>query len=190
MYKSSRKLKDELNYTEWRNFKGVIKRVMNLITNQHTNGEIIKTTLEIQIGSGAIRNVVDYKLDKIAEELITELTRSYKLNNFFKIRNETVVIQLIEKYCALRELDFAFQYNLDKYNYDCMIDNHILVDFGEPHHQTKCQKEIDNKKDIIARQKGFSILRVNLEMNIVDVICFIENELFVIKKRTDNNDCN
>ena len=184
--KSARKLKDELNYTEWRNFEGVIKRAINLITHQHTNGEIIKTSLGIEIGSGVIRNVVDYKLDKIAEELITELASSYKLNNFFKTRNETVVIQLIEKYCLQRVLDFEFQYNLDKYNYDCMVDNSILVEFDEPHHQTKRQKEIDREKDLIAKQKGFAILRVNLEMNIVDIIYFIENKLFEMKKRTTN----
>src|SRR5690606_35585159 len=181
MYKSARKLKDELNYTEWRNFEGVIKRAKNLITNQHTYGEIIKTTVSIKIGSGANRNVIDYKLDKIAEKLIIELASSYKLNKFFKIRNETVVIQLIEKYCLENKLDFKFQFNLENYKFDCKVDDLILIEIDEPHHNNKRQREIDYKKDSIAKQNGFSLLRVNLDMDIIDILCYIENKLFDIK---------
>src|SRR5690606_33303397 len=129
-------------------------------------------------------NVIDYKLDKIAEKLIIELASSYKLNKFFKIRNETVVIQLIEKYCLENKLDFKFQFNLENYKFDCKVDDLILIEIDEPHHNNKRQREIDYKKDSIAKQNGFSLLRVNLDMDIIDIICYIENKLFDMKKIT------
>ena len=177
MFKSARKLKDELNYAEWRNFEGVIKRAKQLIIHQHLNGEIIKTSLNIEIGSGALRKVVDYKLDETAEKLITELASSFKLNNFFKIRNETVVIQLIEKYCVLKGLMFQFQFSLNQYYFDCLVNKSILIEFDEPHHQNNRQKIIDKSKDLISKQNNYLLLRVNLDMDIIDIIHFIDKNL-------------
>ncbi len=44
-----------------------------------------------------------------------------------------------------------------------MVDNSILIEFDEPHHQTKRQNEIDREKDLVAKQNEFSIFCVNLE---------------------------
>lgn len=186
MYKSARKLKNELGYTEWRNFEGIIKRAKNLILHTHSEGKIIKTKIEVQLGSGSTRMVVDYKVDKWAELLISELSSSYKLNNFFSIRNETVVLQLVKKYCIKHGLVFKFQYRLMGRNFDCMIGNKILIEFDEPHHQNKGQKEIDKLKREISIENSFKLLRVTLEMDIIDIIFFIENELFIFTKETNN----
>ncbi|MCP4104299.1 MAG: DUF559 domain-containing protein [Desulfobacteraceae bacterium] len=175
---SARKLKNELGYTEWRNFEGVIKRAISIIKHKHINGKIEKTSTIVDIGSGSKRKIVDYLLDKDALILLRELCSSFKLNNFYSIRNETVVLQLIEKYCRKRDIDFEYQFPIEKYLFDCKIGNKILIEFDESHHKINTrQKIIDHEKNTLAKTKGFNIYRVNIEMDIVDIIVYLENQL-------------
>jgi len=109
--------------------------------------------------------------------LLQELCSSYKLNNYFFIRNESVVLQLIRKYCRLKQIAFGYQFRIDKYIFDCMLGNKILIEFDEPHHINSRQKKIDLEKEKIAKQNDFLVFRVNLDMDIIDVIIFIEEGL-------------
>jgi very-short-patch-repair endonuclease len=176
-YLFARDIQNLLGYTEWRNFEGVIKRAIGIIRHKHLHGTIEQTARRVKIGSGASREIVDYKLDKEATQLLQELCSSYKLNNYFFIRNESVVLQLVEKYCRLKQLIFNYQFRLDEYIFDCMLGNRILIEFDEPHHSNPGQKKTDLKKEQLAKQNGFLIFRVNLNMDIIDIIIFIEINL-------------
>jgi very-short-patch-repair endonuclease len=176
-YWLARDLQHLLGYTKWDNFEGVIKRAIGIIKHKHINGIIEKTIAQVKIGSGASREVIDYKLDKDATQLLQELCSSYKLNNYFFIRNESVVLQLIRKYCKLKQIAFEYQFRLDKYIFDCRLDNKILIEFDEPHHINSRQNKIDLEKEKIAKQNDFLVFRVNLDMDIIDIIIFIEKNL-------------
>lgn len=177
-YWLARDLQHLLGYAEWRNFEGVIKRAKGIIKHKHIKGIIEKTILQVKIGSGASREIVDYKLDKDAKQLLQELCSSYKLNNYFFIRNESVILQLVKKYCKSKQIAFEYQFRVDKYIFDCMLDNKILIEFDEPHHNINPkQKKIDLEKEKIAKQNNFLVFRVNLDMDIIDIIIFIEKNL-------------
>lgn len=107
-----------------------------------------------------------------------KLCSSYKLNNYFSIRNETVVIQLVEKYCDLNEICFQYQFRLDKYLFDCIVGEKILIEFDEPHHKYSTQqKKIDKRKEEVANKNNFIVFRVTLDMDIIDLVVFIERNL-------------
>lgn len=171
----ARDIKGRFGYKEWRNFDGVIKRAIHLINFTCCDGVIKKTRRNVTIGSGAIREINDYLLDHDGLELIKKLSSSQKLNNIFSIRNESVVLQLIEKYCREKAIFFSFQYFLEEYRFDCIVGENILIEFDEPHHiwNTK-QKIIDAKKEKIALLNGCKIFRIDLNMDIVDIILYIE----------------
>ena len=177
-YWSARDLMPHLGYKQWRNFSGVIKRAISIIKHKHIKGKIVKTRVAVGIGSGAKREVIDYLLDEDGLSLLSELCSSFKLNNFYSIRNETVVLQLVEKYCRKKDVDFQHQYRIGKFLFDCKVGNKILIEFDEPHHQISTrQKEIDNEKNIVAKAEGFSLHRVDVEMDIIDIIIYLEARL-------------
>ncbi len=177
-YWLARDLQHLLGYSDWRNFEGVIKRAISIIQHKHLNGNIETTHATVKIGSGASRKITDYRIDREALTLLKELCGSYKLNNHFSIRNESVVMQLAEKYCTEKGLIFEYQFRLEKNIFDCMIDQKILIEFDEPHHvHNSRQKRIDVQKDLLARQQGFSLFRIGIHMDIIDLIIFVEKEL-------------
>lgn len=171
----ARDLQQLLGYSEWRNFNNVIKRAKNIIIHKSLQGKIIDTYRIIAIGSGAKRKVLDYKIDNRAKLLVSDLSKSYKLNNSYFIRNETVVLQLVEKYCVSKRKVYKFQFKIENYFYDFMIDNKILFEFDEPHHKiSKRQKDIDFIKNNLATLYGFNIFRISLKMDIIDIILFLQ----------------
>jgi very-short-patch-repair endonuclease len=174
----ARDIQHLLGYTEWRNFEGVIKRAVQIIVNTQSEGIIQKTTKNVKIGSGAIRGVKDYKIDENGFILIRKLSASQKLNNAFEIRNETIFLQLIQKYCSKLSIKFEYQYKLHNYRFDCKIGENLLIEFDEPHHSySTSQKRIDIDKNKIASDNNFKIFRIDLDMDIIDVIVIIQNNI-------------
>jgi very-short-patch-repair endonuclease len=158
-------------YAEWRNFEGVIERARNLIKHKHLYGSIEQTTKTVRIGSGATRFIVDYRVDRPALLVIHELASSHKLTNVYSIRCETVVLQLVEKYCRLNGLHFEYQFRLEDYVFDCAIGGYVLIEFDEPHHEhSPRQRLVDKRKNEMALKLGWVLFRVTLEMDIVDII--------------------
>jgi very-short-patch-repair endonuclease len=174
-YWLARDLQPLLGYRQWRNFDHLIKRAKHLLIHKHLPGRIEPNVRMTSIGSGAIREISDYQIDRRALTVVTELATSYKLTNRFSIRNESVVMQLLEKYCLAKNLFFAYQYRLGGCVYDCMIGYRILIEFDEPHHQVcKRQSARDSRKDWLAESEGFRILRVTLASDIIDLILAIQ----------------
>ena len=174
-YWSARDLMPSLGYKQWRNFSGVIERAIGIIKHKHLKGEIVKTSIVVATCYGAKREITDYLLDQNGVSLLYELCSSYKLNNFYSIRNETVVLQLVEKYCQYKNVDFQHQYRIGEFLFDCKVGHKILIEFDEPHHQhNPRQKEIDAKKNVVAENEGFSVYRVDVEMDIIDIIIYLE----------------
>ena len=175
-YWSARDIMPSLGYIQWRNFAGVIERAIGIIKHKHLKGKIVKTSAIVEIGSGAKREIIDYLIDIDGLSLLNELCSSYKLNNFYSIRNETVVLQMVEKYCRKKEISFEYPYPAGAYIFDCMVADNILIEFDEPHHQNDTrQKNVDNKKNRFAVDNGFGLYRVTVEMDIVDVIVYLES---------------
>lgn len=174
----ARDIQHLLGYSEWRNFDGLIKRAINIIIHTQCQGIIKETTSIVEIGSGAKRKVGDYTLDAFGLKLVKKLSSSQKLNNAYIIRNETIVLQLIEKYCLKKNIQFIYQFRLVDYRFDCKVGDKILIEFDEPHHSiSPKQKHIDDKKNKIAKEQGFLIFRIDLSMDIVDVILFLDEKI-------------
>jgi very-short-patch-repair endonuclease len=178
---SARELMGKYGYVQWRNFEGVIKRAIELIEYKHLDGVITKTQKNIKIGNGVNRPVVDYLLDRGGERILYELCSSYKLCNVYSIRNETLVLQLISKYCKINNIGFEYQFRDGGYVFDCKVGSNILIEFDEPHHQTSSrQMNIDSDKDVYAKKMGYTMYRVTLSMDIVDIITFLEPRLSMV----------
>lgn len=167
----------EMGYVQWRRFDGLVGRARHLIANGEAMGVIKCTTMQVAIGSGAIRRVRDYLLDEKAVELVTKLSSSVKLNGYYHIRNECVILGLLKKYCTARDIHFEFQQRCGTAVFDAVIGRRIAIEFDEPHHVQDVEQRIrDKAKDAIATVFGLTVLRFTIVHDIVDVILAVEAE--------------
>lgn len=185
----ARELQNVLEYSKWDNFKNVIEKAKQLIDNGLSLGEIFTTDREVNIGSGATRRIIDYKLDRSAVVLINKLAYN-KLNKEPFARNETMILSLIEKYCVAKGIKYEFQFYLDGYIFDSCIGNKILLEFDEQHHENSKQRFIDKKKTKIAWRYDYELLRFDVFHDIVDIIlaieklCYLEPNLILRERNT------
>src|SRR5262249_25549816 len=131
----------------------------------------------VSLGSGATRNVIDYWMDSDALEIISEVASSYKLTKHYAVRNETVLLALLAKYCSLKGITFRFQFPVGNAVYDCLVGDCIVVEFDEPHHRYGRACRTDKAKDAVARSHGLQVLRFDLSNDIVDMIVQVEQLL-------------
>jgi len=175
--KKARNIYKSLGYAEWRNFNNIVLKAIQLIKSGIANGEIIHSTVNVKLGSGSIRSIIDYELDSRSIELIKKLSHN-KLNHEISLRSETTLLSLLKKYCKAKQLSFRFQYKLDAYKYDCCIENKILIEFDESHHlASKRQMTIDAHKEEIAENFNFTLLRFGIQHDIIDMILAIESTI-------------
>lgn len=167
---SARSLYKEVGYCKWDKFHLVVKKAIQLINNGLQKGNIKESHVEIKIGSGAVRKIIDYTIDEDGLILIYNLCSKHKIVNVKEIRNETQILRLVEKYCLFIGLSFKFQYRLDKYLYDACVNDKVLIEFDEDHHTTIAQNKIDAIKDNTAKQNGYQILRFDTHCDIIDII--------------------
>ena len=170
----ARDLQELLGYVKWENFEGVILRAFQLIKNGSSYGELIHCSRLVTIGSGARRQVVDYKLDRSAVELIQLLSTSFKLNGYFLARNESVVLGLLAKWATAKGLSVAPQFRIEQYKFDLMLGDKILIEFDEPHHRGSRQQLVDVEKFRLAEKSGYVLLRLDLSADIVDAVLKVE----------------
>lgn len=176
-YWLARDVQEMLGYAKWENFEGVVCRAVQLASNGVAKGIFTRCSRQIAIGSGAVRSVADYRLDRDALELFGLLTTSFKLNGFFLARNETVLLGLLKKWVAGRGLSSSYQFRLERYVFDLMIADRVLIEFDEPHHLSSRQLRVDQEKDSAAKRGGFEVVRLNLSHDVVDAILKIESIL-------------
>lgn len=174
---SARAIYVDMGYVQWRRFDGLVGRARHLIANGEAMGVIKSTTTPVAIGKGAIRQVRDYLLDERAVELVTKLSSSVKLNGYYRIRNECVILGLLKKYCTARDIHFEFQQRYGTAVFDAVIGHRIAIEFDEPHHTQDVEQRIrDKTKDAIATDFGLTMLRFTIIHDIVDVILAVESE--------------
>ena len=181
-YWSARDLGPLLGYTRWQNYERLVQRALNLIKTGAASGKIVETGRKVVIGYGAVRQVLDYQLDRDAVKLLKELASSYKLTKHYSIRNETVLLALLEKYCHLKGIKFRYQQKFGDYVFDCLIADHIAVEFDEFHHQNTRTRRRDGKKDIFASSLGLLVVRFDMNDDIVDMIVEVEKRLNLQRK--------
>ncbi len=156
VYYYAREIYKKLGYSRWEKFEGLIQRSLNLVKNNLKEGYFKKTKVDVFIGSGAKRKIVDYLLDEKAFNLVCEMAQSYKLNKSHLLRNETLILSQLKKYCNLKKIKFEFQYQLGQYFFDCKKEKKVLIN--------------DKKKNEIAEENNYKLLRFTLKDNIVDII--------------------
>ena len=167
----------DMGYVQWRRFDGLVGRARNLIANGEAMGLIKCTTTQVAIGSGAIRRVRDYLMDEQAVELVSKLSSSMKLNGYYHIRNECVILGLLKKYCTARSIHFEFQQRCGTAVFDAVIGRRIAIEFDEPHHVEDVEQRIRDKvKDAVATVFGLTVLRFTIVHDVVDVILAVEAE--------------
>ena len=79
-YWYARELQKILEYKEWRKFLGVIDKAVNACNNSNVNvlNHFVQADKMVEIGSGAKRKQVDYKLSRYACYLIVQNGDSHK----------------------------------------------------------------------------------------------------------------
>lgn len=172
----ARDIYESLGYKKWSNFKRLVEKANQLINSSIEIGKIENTYKNVIIGRNTTRKIIDYKLDKDAINLIRKLSYN-KLNTPMMKRNETTIFSMLKKYYESKNIKFDYQFKLDSYIYDCIINNNILVEFDEQHHKEKRQIEVDLKKDDAAKNNGFKLLRFGVNQDIIDMILRIDRLL-------------
>lgn len=163
-----------MGYSQWRRFHGVVRRAKHLIETGEECGRIRQSRSIAQIGSGAVRLIVDYELDADAIRLISRLGSAYRLTSHYPIRNETVLLRLLKKYCEAKGIAFEFQPRISGFVFDALVSGDALIEFDEPHHEEGGKTERrDAAKSRAASTAGFRIVRCSLDHDIVDLILLV-----------------
>ncbi len=174
----ARDIYESLGYAKWENFNTLIKRCKQLIEHGQRVGHIEDATRVIEIGSGAIRRVIDYKLDAKAHQLVISMASAFKLLGHYPTRNETSILSFISRWCSLKKISFVPQAKyIDGHIYDALVGDLVAIEFDEPHHLGNTQSSRDEKKDRESKDAGISVLRINIESNVVDAIVDLESML-------------
>ena len=71
-------------------------------------------------------------------------------------------------------IDFKFQYKIGPYRADYLIGDNLVVELDGPQHQRKASIEHDQKRDAYMVNKGYNILRLNLDIVAMDPKAAIE----------------
>lgn len=173
---TARNLRSKLGYKQWRSFNGIIERAQQIINSGEAVGIIVKTTYQAKLGSGSIRLIDDFELDDMAVDIIAKLSEHSKLHTRkLRMRNETILLGLLKKYCDGKNISFQFQAQKGSFRFDAMVERKILIEFDEPHHGLYNQGIIDDAKDEWAKANDYILLRFDLSMDIIDMIFSIEN---------------
>ena len=68
---------------------------------------------------------------------------------------------LIKKSLQRYKRSFEFEYPIGKYIYDlALLDSMTLVEFDGKYHRATVQRQADAKKDALATENGFRVLRI------------------------------
>ena len=176
----ARDIYKNMEYARWENFNNLVEKASQLINNGVGNGTIKRITKLVTIGSGAKRSIIDYELDMDAIKLLERIS-SHKLNKSIRLRNETIILTMVKKYCILKEIPFNFQFRINGFTYDCCVNNSILIEFDEQQHQRSGQTAIDEKKNIVAQLNGYELIRFNISHDIIDIIIELDKYMAISK---------
>ena len=164
-----RDLSKNMEYVRWENFNNLVEKAVQLINSGTEKGTITRITKLVSTGKNAKRNITDYEIDMDAVNLLERLS-SYKLNKSIRLRNETVILTMVKKYCTLKKIPFVFQFRINEFRYDCCVNNNTLIEFDEQQHHHSKQIAIDERKNIAAQLNGFKLIRFNISHDIIDII--------------------
>lgn len=174
----ARDIYDGLGYAKWENFNTLIKRCKQLIAHGQHEGSIQDTERFVEIGYGARRRVIDYKLDAKAHQLVISMASAFKLVGHYPSRNETSILSFIERWCKAKNISFIAQSKeISGHVFDALVGGSVAIEFDEPHHLESRQSLRDANKDRQSNESGIHVLRIGLESNVIDVIVDIESIL-------------
>jgi len=176
----ARDIYKNMEYARWENFNNLVEKALQLINNGVECGNIKQTTKLVTLGSGSKRSIIDYELDIDAIKLLERIS-SHKLNKSIRLRNETVILTMVKKYCVLKGIPFNFQFRINEFTYDCCINNHILIEFDEQQHRRSIQKLIDEKKNKTSQLNGYELIRFNISHDIIDIIIELDKRMATSK---------
>lgn len=164
----ARSIQHELGYVRWENFNNVIKKCITL-TRGNPEHSFKPAMSLISLPKGAFRSIKDFELNDADIDLIKKMSGYSKPTGTYKIRIENIIVSLLKKYYAAKEIDVITQFWLGQYRYDCKINN-VLVEYDEDHHLNESQRIIDRLKNELATQNNYAMVRVQIEEDIVDAI--------------------
>lgn len=171
----ARDIRQQLGYAEWRNFEVLIQRCRGLIAQGVAHGKITQCSRSAPIGSGAVREVVDYRLDAQAYELVKAMASSFKLNGHYLVRNESATLNLVQKWAQRAGHETTPQGRVGNFVFDLLIGQSIAIEFDEPHHGSARQSATDRQKDVEAARADLTVFRFGLESDAIDIIGAIES---------------
>ena len=173
---SARDICEDMGYRRWENFNALVRKAIQLINSGAERGTIVETKRVVKIGCGTNRFIVDFELDADAVDILNRIS-SNKQNKSIRTRNEAVILSMLEKYCKLKSIPFDFQFELNGYKYDCIVNKEILIEFDEQHHSRQRQKNIDEKKNLSAERGGYKMIRFDISNDIIDIICAVDKHI-------------
>ncbi len=160
----ARELQNVLNYKEWRKFDGVIEKAKIACENSNVNAldHFVEADKMVQIGSGAKRKQIDYKLSRYACYLIAQNGDSRKkvialAQTYFAVQTRKQEISEKE-YTSLTEDEKRFyQRNLTKkgnYSLNQTAKNAGVKNFDKFHNYGYKGLYNGETADDIAKRKG------------------------------------
>lgn len=177
LYMYARKLQRELGYVKWENFHKVINRSISLVNGNDAH-LFKKTSVLCKMPNRAVKKLIDYELNDSDIDLLKKMCGSHKPTASYKLRSETIIISLLIKYYASKDVLVSFQYRLGDYIFDCAVGGEVLFEFDEAHHLNSRVIRNDLLKQEYAIRNGYKVVRATIQDDIVDVIVKINKHIY------------
>jgi hypothetical protein len=178
---SGRDLMLVLEYTNWRNLSSVYQDIYSSFCLENpTQTDIIQTSKSVQIGSGAIREVEDWKLSSLALERVLSRIASHKpmavrelrKRSDSRFRIEIDIGATLFDFCGAAGLPVASQVRLKNYLFDFCIDNRLLIEVDELHHRINPRNQkTDAIKTALAAEYGYKLFRISIPVDNLPRLC-------------------
>jgi hypothetical protein len=178
---SGRDLVSVLGYASWQRLSRVYEEVYTSFCLQDTfQNEISLSSQRVQIGSGATREVEDWRLSASALTRVLERIAGHKPEFVHKIRGhnqarlrvETEIGAVLIDFCEHAGLQVSHQKRLDGYLFDYCVADTLLIEVDEAQHQNDLmQRQRDQTKNLLAEQYGYKLLRLTLPIESSAKLC-------------------
>jgi len=178
---SGRDLTSVLGYASWQKMSAIYREIYSSFCLENPlQIEILPTLAEVQIGSGAIRQVENWKISALAMERILSRIAGYKPEAVRVLRErsnarwriETDLGAALFDFCEQAGLSIIHQKALGNYRFDYCIDDRLLIEIDEPHHQLNPRVQMaDNLKTAFAASSGYTLLRITIPVDNLAKLC-------------------
>jgi very-short-patch-repair endonuclease len=186
---SARALMPLLGYVKWDKFRAVCYDAYSALCIENPNQiDLLPSSITVEIGFGALREIEDWRLSYLAVERVLSRAATYKpqaRRELDALRSSPTRIEIeigaaLFEFCEQARLPIVHQKRVDDYIFDYCIDNRLLIEIDELHHEIDVErKQQDRIKTYIAMEENYQLLRIRMPIRSIVKVCGLITRMLI-----------